>query len=216
MTSGAPWRKFESVYTLYNRRGEAAEGADVGGAVPGVWVARRRADGLVSLEETRHEELFGQRGQSHAADLAVVDYAGRLVWIDYLYRRPRLGRMVNHCVIVGWVERFVDLIDFDHNSLWARTTKFVAIDLAGLGRAARYASGDKRRKHPDPNLDETVGASMALAAHQIGPDGDFLRSEITAQEIIDQYRGEFDLRPALVTLDNLWLLPNSVEMGDLL
>src|SRR5687768_7309480 len=79
-----PWQKRPSrsaramsVDALDDGRPEARERPHVPDAVPRVRLAGTLALRLVSLEEARHEELPGQRGQANTPGSAVVDDAVR-------------------------------------------------------------------------------------------------------------------------------------------
>lgn len=110
-----------------------------------------------------------------------------------------------------------DLIDFDHRALWVRCNDFVEVDRKKLGAIARHARGDKRRRTPDrnrnrrwkisPDADTAEGAVLVRLARQFGGDGEPKRPSITSQEILDAYRGEFDLRPAKKHISRDWWLP---------
>ena len=64
------------------------ERPDAADAVPGILLAGRFALAFVAFQEAGHEELFGQRGELHAARFAVADDAIGVVEIDHFDARP--------------------------------------------------------------------------------------------------------------------------------
>ena len=58
----------ESINAFNNARSQPLERLHISSAIPWIRLARRAADGLVALEESRDEGFFCQRRKHHAAE----------------------------------------------------------------------------------------------------------------------------------------------------